>query len=434
MAKFQLPETSTADFDRPRNMGHVTLQVESFDNNNNSVTGTDPLTGEEMTVRMATKDEVADVYADRRRFTTEEQRHNWARSQTKKQPTTRSLGNNMMGDGAVVQMQNVRELPDGDLIARWANFVTTDPSIDTYKRAEIDVHIPKNNSDTKSPFERRFATILFPDDARSATPQSVTEMTQNRVVGDDGGAPDAMIRSSVLVTVSDGSLVESGMARTSFDHDTKSFNSGPDALFDAKLDRFNWMPMAALAGRLEKPFEELTFDTESRRKIPEPDKTMQMAKAVYDATQRGELDVVVTPGVTADLMKHVTEKVLRSEANAEKNPNAATLSDRRFYTADVGFRVNEGQNDYPDALGIKEIHPSERLYSKSSEMNVQRNERSIGETALQTAQAREETRMVTGPEANIPEPPKPTADQAAEQERKKTADNSAGFAPATNGF
>lgn len=414
---YQLPQNEKKSGPRNERLGNIAITVESFDRDTNTVHGFDPKTGEELSIRMATREEFADIYVNRDRFTTEESRRQQAINQTRRQPTVGGMANNVAGDTVVLQMQSVVRKPDGELVARWMNALNTQPEIDAYRPGYIDVHIPKSNEETKGAYERRFASVVFTDDTEAATMAALDHMTSNRIRGLEGNVLEGRIRSAVMVAVSDGLNTDTALLRTAYDRETKDFVAGGAALLEQPATKFSWKAQTALAAMVDKPFRELRFND---------DVSKDEAAEIYQAVQDGYVSVAITPAVQADLMPQITDKIVKLENSAAKDDGAtARMSGRKFYEADISFRSMPAKDDFPATTNIKEIMTTGFLKPENDPNHVAIRLADLGAQSIVKAGGHD---ALVKPEA------KQAAQVTAEAEQRAQAEQTrhASFAPATN--
>ncbi|MCB5411722.1 hypothetical protein [Pseudogemmobacter faecipullorum] len=376
------------------NHGEVPLKITAINAATNSVTGVDLRKddGSEVTISMVSVGEYADFYTNRNRFTNAQARTEEASKQLAKQPTAKGLGRNGVEIGDVVQMQSVKELTDGKIVARWMNALTTDGQAnDAYKRMQIQISIPKDNASTEGKYERRAARAFDIEATVPATREALESMTDGRVRRDDGRALEGAMRNSVLVAISDGVDTKSVAVDMGWDRQKNQPATGVEALFNRDLDNFNYRPMAALAGRVGVPFENLKFlDGNARNGIQDHDAARAAAQEYYDAGKRGDVGVTITPGFVGDLMVHIKQNIMAREQSAAKSSRAVSLSERGFFTADVAImsspeRVsNDGEVRGPQSA-FKQILPAEFLHPTADEKFVRRKASDLGHDAITAA-------------------------------------------------
>lgn len=403
MAGYTLGGSSAKDGPRNEQFGNITLKVESFDHEANAATGV-TRDGELMTIRLANKAEFADIFVNRSNHTTEDARNRLAAKQTGNRPDTAALQAKMDEGEASIQFQSVRKLPNGDMIARWMESVATTAE-DSYVNAMVRVPIPRTNAETAGADDRRRADVVMVDASTAATMDSLNAFSLNRVSGDDGKTLDAASRGAVMVaiqSVDDPSDTSAALIWTGWDKEAKMPIDGGRALFDRPLNEFNFEHMVALAAQVGIPFDDLKFDNqrvnaESRAGVA----------ALYDETKKGNFKVAIAPGFSAETMPRLTENLVKAEKNAaESQGRQAMMSDRGFFPADVGIRLREGTEGYPDQIAVKQILPNEILAPKVSDNYSARSIAALGEQVIATAESKGLNLTVK----SAPEPaPAPTA-------------------------
>lgn len=385
MAGYTIGGTPSNDGPRSENIGNVTLKIESFDHATNSATGV-TRDGEAMTIRLANKAEFADMFVNRNVHTTEDARNRLATKQTGNRPDTSALQVKMDEGEGSIQFQSVRKMPDGQLVARWMESVATTAE-DSYVNAMVRIPIPRTNAETAGDMERRRADVVMVDSSTAATMASLNEFTLNRVPGDDGKQLDAASRGAVLVaiqSVDDPSDTSATLVWTGWDSDAKRPVDGGRALFDRPLNEFNFEHMVALAAQVGVPFDDLKFDNQ---RVNADSRTA--VAALYDETQKGNFKVAIAPGFSAETMPRLTESVVKAEKNAaESEGRQAMMSNRGFFPADIGIRLREGSDGFPDQIAVKQILPNEILAPKASDAYSPRSIAALGAQVIATAEAK----------------------------------------------
>ena len=366
-------------------LGNVTLTVEEFDHARNAVSGT-TRDGEFLTIRLADKKEYADLFVSRTKFTTQDARERVASKQTGNRPNTGTLEQKMDPGEGSIQMQSVKRLGSGELVAKWMESVSTLAN-DSYLNAQVRVPIPRSNEETAGKTERRRADIVLTDTATVATMDALDEFTSNRVTGHDGKSLDGELHSIVLVAVQaadDSSQTPTNIVWTPWDGQEKSFKAGGDSLFERPLNNHNWETMVPLAAQVGIAFDKLRFDGERVNLASQAN-----ARDLYEATKAGQIKVVITQGFTADTMPRLVDNLVASEREAnESDGRTATMSDRGFFAADVGLRSRAGREGYGDQVTVKQILANEFLHPKSSESYKPRTVEALGERAIAIAEGK----------------------------------------------
>lgn len=375
------------------NRGELAIEVTSLDAASNSVTGINLSSpdNEEITVNFATVGEYADFYANRSRYTNADARQQEAAKQLAKQPTVKGLGRNGVEEGDVVQFQSVKELADGKLIARWANAVTTNKQeVDAYRRMEVMIAIPKDNASTAGKFERRVGRAYDLEGTQPASREALDRMTDAKVRRSDGSALEGYMRNSVLVSITDGVDVKSAGIDMPWGNGSPARGAGE--LFARPMDNWNYQPLAALAAKVGVPFENLTFVDANARNAPRDiERARDAAREIYDASERGEVGVTITPGFTGDLMLHIKQHVMKREEQAASNSRSVNLSERGFFTADVALMSTAESTDpesgeiRPAQTAFKQILPAEFLQPTGNENFIRRKASDLGDEAIRIA-------------------------------------------------
>lgn len=423
-----------SDGPRIKNVGEIALEVTSIDQKTNAVTGFDLSTGEERTVNFATVGEYADFYADRRRFTTANDRTQEASKQLAKQPSGKSLTRGGVEEGDVVQFQSVKELTDGKLIARWANSVTTNASagVDAYRRMEIQITIPKDNESTQQKYQRRPGRAYDMDATEPASLEALERMTDAQVRRHSGEALPAPMRNTVLIAVSDG--VETKSAGVDMPWGDNGPATGVDTLFAKKLDNFDFRQVSALAGRVGVPFEKLNFAEAGSRNAPSDiAAAKEEAKEIHAAAARGELGVTITPGFVGDLMVHAKLNVIDREQRASTNTRAVTLSDRGYFTADVALMANEATTNpetgktYAAQAAFKTVLPAEFLKPVKDDNFIRRRISDLGDTAMEVGLAKDRAAVFAPAAGYTPETPAPKQEEPEARKNHELSTDGPGF-------
>lgn len=385
MAQYSFSNRSRSEKPENNKLGNITLQIEEFNHAENSATGV-TADGELMTIRLANKDEYADMFVNRSRVTTADARERVAAKQTRSRPDMEALEQKMKGDElGAIQFQQVKRLDDGELIAKWMESLTTTPD-DTYLNAQVQIKIPRSNAETAGREPRRRVDIVVEDTAAPATMELLDTLTSNKIAGDDGRQLEGDIRSTVIVAVQaadDPSETPTAGVWTPWDAEAKSFVQGGKALFDRPLNPHNWEAMVPLAAAVGVPFEDLKFDN----KVNATDRN-ENAPALYDATVGGHIKVAVAQGFTAEAMPRLRDKLVELEEDEhEADGRVAGMSDRGFFSADVSLRSRPGQEGYNAQSAVKQILPTEFLTPKKADSYAPRTLEAVGARIIAKAEA-----------------------------------------------
>ena len=364
-------------------LGNIVLAVESYDHEANAVTGV-TADGETMTIRLSSAKEYADIYVNRRQHTTQDARERIARKQTGARADTGTFRMKLDDGEGTIQFQSVRKLDNGELIARWAESLTTNAK-ESYVRAQVHIPIPTSNQETSGRNDRRRVNIVLPDTASPATRENLDIFTQNRVTGDDGKELAGQIRSAVMVAVQaadDPTETPTRLVWTSWDSQAKSFKAGTDALFEKPLSKMNWEIMVPLAASVGVKFNDLKFGSD----VSGGDRNAN-APALYDATMAGNIKVVIAQGFNAEAMPRLTEELVKMEKEAhESEGRKPMMSDRGFFAADVSLRSREGAVGFHAETSVKQILKNEVLQPAASQGYAPRGLYSLGEQIMAAAE------------------------------------------------
>ncbi|MBE0599940.1 MAG: hypothetical protein IH568_01355 [Burkholderiaceae bacterium] len=364
-------------------LGNIVLKVESYDHEANAVTGI-TADGEALTIRLSNAKEYADIYVNRRQHTTQDARERVARKQTGARADTGTFKMKLDEGEGTIQFQSVRKLDSGELIARWAESLTTNAN-ESYVRAQVHIPIPTSNEETSGRSERRRVNIVLPDTASPATRDNLDIFTQNRFTGDDGKELAGQIRSAVMVAVQaadDPTETPTRLVWTSWDSEAKSFKAGTDALFEKPLSKMNWEVMVPLAASVGVKFPDLKFGND----VSGGDKGTN-APALYDATVAGNIKVVIAQGFNAEAMPRLTEELVTMEKEAhDSEGRKPMMSDRGFFAADVSLRSREGGDGFNAETSVKQILKNEVLQPAASQSYAPRGLYALGEQIMAAAE------------------------------------------------
>lgn len=343
--KLQQGGGKSSNIDR---IGHIAVQVDEFDKDNNSVKGFDIATGESVEVKMPTTKEFAALFVNRDRFDTDDKRLQEAARQTRKQPTATSMAENVK-EGGVMQMQNVVRDINDDLVARWANAVITDPSNQAAMSSMIEINKPRED-DPERPL--RMATVVKVEDSFVPSPDKLDEienlLSNNR---------DRMLefnfdaRSGVTVAVSTEEESSAARLMTAWDKDAGAAIEGFEANVTREPRDFREATaQTVLAAKGGVAFDQLTPPSAKDGYDPE------YQKALYEAVQEGEVEVAVAPTIQGSLMPFVRDRVIDSEV-AQEAGKGARMSNRGFFPAHIGIEQGGLKPDSNErySTGIREV-------------------------------------------------------------------------------
>lgn len=419
MAKFALPPVPSRDNqkDGPRpveNIHSVSLKIEEIADGGRTATGVDIASGEVMTISLATVDEWARVGVNPRQFTNQEDRDAKAKKDLRKQPSLSDVK-----PGNIMNFQQVKKLnrEGGRMIAKWTNALLNDPEREAAFSAQVKVEI-KNADNPAS--ERREITAFMMNDTQAANPQSVGAAL-SRMTAEAGDEPmaDARLARPLLVTIVANDEASTPQVATVFptwDGEAKDHKQGVDSIFERGQNRWAIGPMAALAAKLELPLDVVKPWVDDRASTAvRPDEVEDFkaqAEAIYEAAQKGQIAVLVTPGVQATTMPFLKDKLIAGEREDSFQPN---LSDRHYFSADVSLQARPGDGNYPASWQVKELQPSEFLSNKGHDNYRTRNLPDLGDMAVAVAEANHELRFE--PVANAP-----AAETRVEAEQEQKAE------------
>jgi hypothetical protein len=388
---------------RSNNLDHVSLEIESFDRDNNTFNGVNIETGEQMSIRMASADEMARLYAPRR-IETDAERQSWGERQVAKQPTAKEQSRK--GDiGGVIQMQNVKELPNGDHIARWNNYVSTSPEDQTAFKAEVEIfHRERKDNDGTTRNWRDVKAVLidesFPaeDPAAAAKIENLLSNNSQRELPMDFSVRTAAV---VVLTVDDDPEKRYGRVFTEFDKESRQPVFGAEHnITRPTTSGYEAIGQTALAAVMDIPFEKLQHSKVDREKF-DP----EFARAVYDAVQSGDVKVSIAPQIQANVMQHLDDALVR-----EKDQGKG-LANRGFFSAHVGMEkggLKEDSNESYDG-SFRQILATSFTPDKTQPSFVQRN---IGEITSAIADTADIKRQML---------PKPQMEKEQDHEQDQNA-------------
>lgn len=385
--------------DGPRaveNAGEIPLLVttDGFDRKNNSITGVNTVTGEEMTISMATMDEFADFFANRERYTSPEDRKRAAERTLAKQPNVgKWYGEALQRDpddvGVVIQMQSVKRLNDRDgnaqrYIARWGNMLTTTPALESSARAQVQVGIG-NNANSKYP--SRETKAFFMNKTSAATPSALEGMLTGRLENAGGQPLNGVVQPQILISARMDNDIEVGTASPRFIKETGEFSSDIEEFIGQPLHRFNAQAMAALAGVVGVPIEKLNIITiaddelATRSNRPhfresERDVVMDEIRQIHDKAQKGECEVAITPGTRSFTMQHLRDSLIKGEDDPRQS-----FHKRGFIEADVSYQVSERDDD-TNRVYMKNMFPVGFIHSLDSENFARTNLKDLASKAM----------------------------------------------------
>lgn len=324
---------------RNENLGHIALEVDTFDTEKNAFSGVNIETGEAMTVRMATRDEFAGFYVSRNKFDTEDKRKTDAARQMRKQPSAASMADKVEV-GSVLQMQSVFKLENGDHIARWVKSVTTSPENQAAMTAMVEINKPYDDDETKPV---RKATAVLVDETFTPEGQGARENLDNLLTNNgEGRLPfDFAANTGVLVAFSNDEETQGYRLMTGY----QEVGEGEEKKYEPILgleenitrqpyDVRDAIAQTTLAAVTDVPFEDLQAPSKTDDYDPDA------LRGLYDAVKAGELEVSAAPVVQGRLMPFVTDDVVASES-AEKMNKGASLSQRGFFPAHFSLQLGD---------------------------------------------------------------------------------------------
>jgi hypothetical protein len=383
----------------PKTLDHVSLEIESLDRDTNTFNGVNMETGEQMSIRMANVDEFARHYAPRR-IETDAERQAWAERSIAKQPSAKDQSRK--GDiGGVIQMQNVKELPNGDHIARWNNYLTTSPDNQAAFAAEVEIfHRERKNEHNETRSWRDIKAILvddaFPmeDPSSAAKVENLLSNNSQRLLPMDFDVKTAAV---VVLTIDGDEEKRYGRVFTEYDKEAKRSVLGADHnITRPTTSSYEALGQLALAATMDIPFERLQHGNVQGGDDPE------YARAMYDAIQSGDVKVSVAPQIQGNVMKHLDDELVATKDSPKGFAN------RGFFQAHVGMEKGgliKDSNEVYDG-SFRQILDSSFTADKTSTNFVQRN---IGEITSAIADSADRKREMM---------PKPQAEQAKEQDQE----------------
>ena len=409
-----LPPKEKTEANRVTRMGQLPVQVESFDPKTNTVDGTNLRSGEQITVRLANADEIAALYVNRDRHPTEEARRRIANEQIANRPDLRTLDRKTTPglEGQVLQMQGAIKKPGGEVVARWPRAVTANTELDVAVRGEIEfVKVQTERNDW------RRANVVQPRMSQALTIETLDRSLQNMAVGADGTVAEGEVSSRPMVTIQDRSdnaeaaFLYSPAVGQGSDRRLLAGADGPDAAFqNIAMSPYNHRVMAAVAGRVDIELEDLKgFDRLS-------DTQREASEIIHDMSRQGQLEVAITPGFSANLLKNLSDDVIRSET---EKTTTGPLTGRGYYEADMSLRTYEGDGDKPIDARLKEVLETGPLRHPENRNFVKRDKDTVAAAAIQHARDN-----AGGMEALMRPAPSAQAEleQAQAAERKQAAE------------
>lgn len=410
-----------------KSLGNFPVAIESFDPKTNSIEGRnlrDPSAGM-VSIRLATANEIADIYLNRNKFPTEAERTSNAEQQIKKRPSVSSLNSKLSdGDGLVgqvVQVQGVREKPNGDMIARWVKPLTAQPEIDNALRGQVQFF----KVETKSQ-EFRKANVLFPKLAEPLDKDSLDRNLQNQTQDFNGTTVEGEVQSRPMVVLMDkeGNM-ENGFLYTMKEskEDGAPLRVGADgsdsAFRNIQVNKWNHRVMAAAAGRADIELGDLKgFDN-----LDEGQK--QAASAIHDMARNGQVETAIVPGFQTVLLSQLHERILGHENGSQPNSRhigSLTSPDRGYFEADISLRTYMNDGDQPVIARMKEMEAAHALAHPNASHFVKRERDGLAKQSLQ--HARDNFGGLEGLMKPTEVALKATQEQKTQQERSQSAQSS----------
>lgn len=333
---------------KTKRVGYIALAVDNFDTEKNAISGYDISSGESLTIRMPTTKEFAALFVNRENFDTDEKRLNEASRQTRKQPTAASMAEKVK-EGGVMQMQNVVRDNNGDLIARWANAVITDPSNQAAMTAMVEVIKPRNDNPDAP---RRAANIVQVNESFVPSPDKLTTVDNLLSNNKDGGmAFNFEAKTGVTVAVTTEEESKGFRLMTGWDPEEKAPIQGLEANVTRQpYDNREANAQTLLAAKAGIPFERLSAPEK------EDGYNAEYLNELYEAVQNGKVEVSIAPTIQGNLMPYVRDRVIDSELRQEQG-NGAKLSNRGYFEAHIGLEqgntIKDSNDRYP--TGVREI-------------------------------------------------------------------------------
>lgn len=352
---------------KSKSLGNIALEInsvsEDVDPSKNKITGTNIETGEELTIRLATKEEFARYLVSTRISAPAE----------RQAAAERSIGNrasvstvtNKSSDGAVVQFDDVRSTPQSGNIARWAGSLTTNsPRFPPETAATISAEITTfQYKDAATQVEKTGTKLtgILKNEAFAGDDPDAIERVRSALEGNVGNLP-ALKKAGVLVAVTEPGNDNDkfyAVLSTQKDGDRGVITGLDENITRSPVGRFEALAQTALAAVAQINFDDLDSSKSS------PDER-DWLRGMYDAIQSGDLNISIAPSFEATLMPRVQERL----HNAAKNSNG--MLDRGFFDANIGIRAGaprQGRDGDYDA-NIREVKPSGFLENKNSDSFV----------------------------------------------------------------
>lgn len=376
------PRADSSEDNAPKitRMGQMPVLVEDWDRKTNRVEGVNLRSGEQVSIRLANADEIADFYVNRNKHPTEEGRKRLANDQIANRPDLRTLNSKTQPglEGQVVQMQGALKKADGEMIARWAKPVTADLELDVALRGEAEfVKVQTEKVDFRK------MNFVQPRLAEPVTRQALDKSLQNMATDHRGEVAEGEVASRPLVVMQDrdgnmeaGFLYSPAVGKGQ-ERMLLAGADGPDAAFqNIRMSQYNHRIMAATAGRVDIELSELKdFDKLS----PEQ---QQVSSQIHDMARKGQLEIAIAPGFTANLLPNQQKAVMASENEPR---GSGSLSGRGFYEADISLRTYRNDADSPVDARVKEVVETSYLHNPNSPSFVKRDKDAVAATAMQFA-------------------------------------------------
>lgn len=413
-----LPPKEKSEASRMTRMGSLPVQVESFDSRTNTVEGTNLRTGESVSVRLANAEEIANIYANRDQYPTEEARMRLAERQVENRPDLRTLDSKTTPGlvGQTLQMQGAMKKPDGEIIARWPRAVTANLEMDIAVRGEVEfVKVQTEKHDWRQ------ANVLQPKMSEALTSETLDRSLQNMAAAADGQVAEGEVASRPMVTIQDSSdnaeagFLYSPAVGRGRDRHLLSGADGPDSSFhNIRMTQYNHRIMAAVAGRVDIDLADLNqFDQLS-------DTQQEASRAIHEMSRRGEIEIAITPGFTANLLKNLSDDVMKSEVETTRS---GALTGRGYFEADMSLRTYKGDTDEPVDARLKEVVETGPLRDPASSNFVKRDKDTISAAAIEHARSNAgsmEALMVPAPsyQAEMQAAASAEAKQTAERQKE----------------
>lgn len=337
-----------SDTNSRRNLGDVVLQVESINQDEQSVSGVDLRTGEELTISLAKPDEIAKFFTSRNDSRPFEDRLDDAASRVKRRPDIVMGGK--IEEGSVLRLENTRSFEVGGEVkhvAMWPEALARNPQREAVVIAAVEASIRQDGK----PFLK-----LYDTDAPSRLSDFDME---SAFTGDFKGRP--MATSGIVVTARD----ENNDTYTSTlftDFRSKASPSIESALNSGNgIGRYEVLAAGVVAASTGKMFDELNINP----RVPEVE--VARARQVYDdiVNGAGEFEVMVVPAATVQFIPtHAEPDFLKEfhgtpdgKADPKITPDAGVSYSGKGVVPSV-ISISMHKTDAEAPVSVRKVQPS----------------------------------------------------------------------------